>query len=192
MIVGGYFARRVAARPEHLRAPGVRDVCSVSECLSPGAAGWISAWRHNGLGWFNRVDDAWSVVRAADREAYRLFAYRVYPEVFRGRMRVPFEPPADVRPETLPGTFQSMGFDCASRSSDAALGLECSPLSCNEMAAEMPVNEHCLFPTLDAAIAGAERFAIEQPEPGDYYVVEVLEGPRIEPSRSTNAERAST
>lgn len=29
-------------------------------------------------------------------------------------------------------------------------------------------------------------------EPGDYYVVEVLEGPRMDPSRSTNAERAST
>jgi hypothetical protein len=46
------------------------------------------------------------------------------------------------------------------------------------MASEMPVNEHCLFPTLDAAIAGAVRFAAEQPEPGDYYVVEVLEGGR--------------
>ena len=56
----------------------------------------------------------------------------------------------------------------------------------------MPVNEHCLFATLQSAIAGAERFAAEQPEPGDYYVVEVLEGPRIEPSRSTNADRAST
>jgi hypothetical protein len=54
------------------------------------------------------------------------------------------------------------------------------------------VNEHCLFPTFDAAIAGAERFAVEQPEPGDYYVVEVLEGARIEPSLSTNADRAST
>jgi len=56
----------------------------------------------------------------------------------------------------------------------------------------MPVNVHCLFPTLALAIAGAERFAVEQPEPGDYYVVEVLEGARIAPSRSTNADRAST
>jgi hypothetical protein len=43
------------------------------------------------------------------------------------------------------------------------------------MAAEIGTNEYCLFPELDDAIAGAERFAIEQPEPGDYYVVEVLE-----------------
>jgi len=97
-----------------------------------------------------------------------------------------------VRPEPIPETFRSLGFDSASKSAYSALSLECSPLSCNEMGAELPVNEHCLFPTLDAAIAGAERFAVEQPEPGDYYVVEVLEGPMIDPSRSTNADRAST
>ena len=98
-----------------------------------------------------------------------------------------------MQPEPLPAGFTTIGFDSASRSSVSGLSLECSPLSCNGLAAELPVNEHCLFPTLDDAIAGAVRFAVEQPEPGDYYVVEVLEGGvRIEPSRSTNAERAST
>ena len=37
-------------------------------------------------------------------------------------------------------------------------------------------------PGLNEAIASAERFAAEQPEPGDYYVVEMLEGPRHHPS----------
>ena len=192
MILAGYFARRVAPRPDHLRAPGVREVCSVSECMSPGAADWISAWRHNGLGWFNHVAEALSVVPEPQRGEFRLFAYRVYPMVFRARQRSIIDLPADVRPEPIPETFRSLGFDSASKSAYSALSLECSPLSCNEMGAELPVNEHCLFPTLDAAIAGAERFAVEQPEPGDYYVVEVLEGPRIDPSRSTNADRAST
>ena len=40
----------------------------------------------------------------------------------------------------------------------------------------MGANGYCLFDSLEAAIAGAMRFSIEQPEPGDYYVVEVLEG----------------
>ena len=176
MIAGGYFARRVAPRPDHLRAPGVREVCSVSECLSPGADDWISQWRHNGFGWFNSVSDALSVVPAVERAQFRLFAYRLQPEVFRGTGRAPLTPPDDVRPEPLPAGFRTIGFDSASKSSDSGLSLECSPLSCNEMAAELPVNEHCLFPTLEAAIAGAARFAAEQPEPGDYYVVEVLEG----------------
>ena len=192
MIPAGYFARRVKPKPDHLPAPGVREICSVSECISPGADNWIASWRHNSLGWFNSIADAEEVVSASERPGYRLFAYRIHPEVFRGPQRVPLELPGDVRPEPLPAGFATIGFDSASRSDAATLSFECSPLSCNGLASEVSVNEHCLFPTLHAAIAGAERFAVEQPEPGDYYVVEVLEGRRIDPSRSTNADRAST
>jgi hypothetical protein len=194
MIPGGYFARRVMPRPESLHAPGVREICSVSECMSPGAPDWMRQWRHNGFGWFNTVDDALAAVPGEERRQFRLFAYRIHPEVFRGRERMAVTSPADVRPAPLPDGFVSLGYDSASRSSEAGLGLECSPLSCNGLASELTVNEHCLFPTLDAALAGAGRFALEQPEPGDYYVVEVLEVPasRIDPSRSTKAERAST
>jgi hypothetical protein len=192
MLDAGYFLRRIAPKPDHLAVAGVREICSVSECISPGADNWISAWRHNGLGWFNRVTDAVSVVPEAQRREFRLFAYRMHPEVFRRDARAPFSPPGDVAPEPMPDGFRSLGYDSASKSSDAGLSLECSPLSCNGLAAELPVNEHCLFPSLDAAIAGAQRFAAEQPEPGDYYVVEVLEGPSIDSSRPTNAERAST
>jgi hypothetical protein len=71
--------------------------------------------------------------------------------------------------------LRSLGFDCVGKSMYTALGFECSPLSCNEMASEIAANQFCLFTDLDGAIAGAERFAVEQPEPGDYYVVEVLE-----------------
>ena len=192
MIPAGYFARRVKPKPDHLPAPAVREICSVSECISPGADNWIASWRHNSLGWFNSIAEAEKVVPAAERGAYRLFAYRIHPELFRGRHRVPLELPDDVRPDPLPAGFATIGYDCASRSAAATLSFECSPLSCNGLASEMPVNVHCLFPTLALAIAGAERFAVEQPEPGDYYVVEVLEGARIAPSRSTNADRAST
>jgi hypothetical protein len=43
------------------------------------------------------------------------------------------------------------------------------------MAGEIETNEYCLFDSVDAAVAGAIRFSVEQPEPGDYYVIEVLE-----------------
>ena len=162
--------------PGGLRAPGVREICSVSQCISSGPDNWFASWRHNSLGWFNTVADAVRVVPEARRGEYRLFAYRIHPEVFRGRERRPLVVPDDVRPDAAPAGFRSIGFDSASRSSEAGLSLECSPLSCNGLATELPVNEHCLFQTIDDAIAGAIRFAIEQPEPGDYYVVEVLEG----------------
>lgn len=42
------------------------------------------------------------------------------------------------------------------------------------MALVVAVNRHCLIDHLDAAIATATRFSVEEPEPGPYYVVEVL------------------
>ena len=41
-----------------------------------------------------------------------------------------------------------------------------------------PANhEFCLFPSLEAAMAGAERLSRGEAEPGDYYVIEVLQAP---------------
>ena len=176
MIDAGYFSKRILPRPEWLQAPAVREICSVSECMSPGAPNWIERWLHNGLGWFNRRADALVVIPPGCEREYRLFAYRIHPEVFTGRERMPLELPRDVHAEPIPDTFRSLGFDCANRSMPDVLGMECSPLSCNAMAGEFETNEFCLFPALDQAVAGAVRFSVEQPEPGDYYVIEVLEG----------------
>jgi hypothetical protein len=178
MIDAGYFAKRVLARPEWLEAPAVREICSVSECMSPGAPNWIERWLHNELGWFNRREDALAVIPPGCEREYRLFAYRLHPEVFSGLDRIPLVLPRDVRAEPIPDTFRSLGFDCANRSMPDVLGMECSPLSCNAMAAEFAINEFCLFSAFDQAVAGAIRFSVEQPEPGDYYVIEVLEGER--------------
>lgn len=175
MIDAGYFVRQVEPKPEDMDAPGVREICSVSECISSGPENWISLWRHNGLGWFNLISDALRAVPPGHESDFRVFAYRIHPERFTAQGRVPFTVPEDVRPEPITGEFRRLGYDSASRSVEAGIGMECSPLSCNGMAREMRVNEFCLFPELSEAIAGAERFAAEQPEPGDYYVVEVLE-----------------
>jgi hypothetical protein len=175
MVDAGYFAKRIASRPSWLEAAGVVEVCSVSACVSPGPEGWIQRWLHNGLGWYNRAADALGAIPAGAEPVYRLFAYRLHPEVFRRGARVPLRLPDDVRPDPMPASFRRLGFDSVSKSMDASVGFDCSPLSCNRMASEIEVNEHCLFPSLEAALAGADRFAVEQPEPGDYYVVEVLE-----------------
>lgn len=175
MIDAGYFAKRIELAPEWLKAPGVREICSVSHCISTAPPDWVQQWCHNAWGWYDSAADARSVVPRGHEAEYRVFAYRLYPEVFTPGGRVPLAVPRDVRPDPIPETFQRLGFDSVSKFMDSVLGLECSPLSCNSMAAEMATNECCLFPTIDAAVAGADRFAREQPEPGDYYVVEVLE-----------------
>ena len=175
MIDAGFFVKRIEPKPEYLQAAGVREICSVSNCISAGPEDWISFWLHNDLGWFNRIADALRVIPTGHEAEYRLFAYRVYPEVFTGEGRVSLKLAEDVEPEPIGADFTSLGFDSASSSMPSILGFECSPLSCNAMAEEISANEYCLFATLEEALAGAERFAAEQPEPGDYWVIEVLE-----------------
>ncbi len=173
--------------------PTVSEVCSVSECLNRGPENWIDRWLHNELGFFNTRADALAVVPPRARD-FSLFAYRLLCTLARDGQPEGFPVP-DLPIEPLPDSFRSLGFDVVSKHpGDGHVLFECSPLSCNGMAAEIPVNAHCLFSSFEEAVVGAERFAAEQPEPGDYYVVEVLEVPgwRIAPSRSTNADRAST
>jgi hypothetical protein len=175
MLDAGYFAKQVNTNPGWLGEAVVREVCSVSLHVSTNPESWVERWLHNGFGWFNRPADARAVLPPDQAPAFRLFGYRVYPYVFRAGVPYELAVPADVRPDPIPGTFRSLGFDSVSKSMESVLGFECSPLSCNSMAAEMAANEYCLFDSLDEAIAGATRFSVEQPEPGDYYVVEVLE-----------------
>jgi hypothetical protein len=175
VIDAGFFPKIIVTRPDWLKNPAIVEICSVSHCISAAPPDWIEPWRHNDFGWFNRIADAMSVIPAGQAADYRLFGYRLHPEVFSGGARTRFVWPDRVDPEPMPQNFRSLGFDSVSKSMETILGFECSPLSCNSMADEMPANPVCLFPTLDAALAGADRFSREQPEPGDYYVVEVLE-----------------
>lgn len=176
MVDAGYFAKRIAPRPDGLDAPRVREVCSVSNCISDGPEDWLDSWRHNELGWFNSIGDSLNVVPREGYESFRLFAYRIAPQFHRDGGRLATVPPRDVHPEAIPPDFIVRGFDAVSRSADDTL-FEHSPLSCNHVAAELGANECCLFSSLDAALAGADLFSLDEPEPGDYYVIQVLEAP---------------
>jgi hypothetical protein len=117
MIDGGYFRKRIVTRPKEIDAPQVREVCSVSEHISSGPDAWEESWIHNEFGWFNSIPDATRVVPEADRPAYRLFAYRVVPYIFRDGDRIVLEIPANVRPVSIPADFISRRFDAVSKSS---------------------------------------------------------------------------
>jgi hypothetical protein len=114
------------------------------------------------------------VIPRGEDDDFRVFAYRLYAEEFGPDGRSTLRVPANVDPEPIAAGFRSVGFDVFSKSVECGIGAECSPLSCNGLAAEIQVNEYCLVPSLTAALQAAERFAQEQPEPGRYYVAEVL------------------
>jgi hypothetical protein len=170
--LAGYFPKRIVARPAFLDdAPSVIDVCSVSHCIAPPPADWIHHWLHNELAFFDTPELARRVVPESE-DGFTIFCYRLGTVRFNeGRSEVWTWP--EIAPETRAG-YQSIGFDVIGKTDIGILGFEHSPLSCNSMAAEYPANAHCLLNDLAIAVAAAERFSIEQPEPGAYYVAEVL------------------
>ena len=172
--LGGYFPKHIVSRPDWIRAPGVIEVCSVSNCVSAGPEGWVDRWLHNELAWYDSADLARQVVPPGGPQA-RIFAYRLLDIRFAAGREAPWPWPS-VAPLALGAPFRSIGFDAVSKSMDTMLTFECSPLSCNDLARDWGANQHCLLNTMDEALRAAERFSIEQPEPGAYYVVEVLEG----------------
>jgi hypothetical protein len=169
-VLVGYMAKRTArAGPEHKLPPHVREIASVSGCISSGPPKWIERWIHNDLGFFDSPELALSVVPEEERRLYDVYAYKVLPLLFDPPRELEWTPPApEVR--SLPSDFQRLGWDVAGRTSRF---FDCSPLSCNSMGAEVRVNERCLFHEAEDAVAFIRSEKILGCEPGPYAVVEV-------------------
>ena len=166
----GYFPKKRVARPEWLDGTPVGEGCSVSECFAAGPKGWIDHWLHNEWSCFPTVEVARSVVPEGKTD-FQILAYALLPVRFENGKAHDLEISV-VNVEPLPATFRFLGYDVVSRSSSD--GFECSPLSCNSMAQEIAVNDFCLINDIELAVSAARRFSIEQPEPGDYFVVQVF------------------
>lgn len=169
----GYFPKQVVATPDWLEAAGVKEVCSVSECISPGPDGWINHWAHNDTWAFDDEAAAWAVVPdGSSNAAFRMCAYRLFPVQFAGGEQRPFAISSlAVRP--LSDDYRRLGYDVVSRSCGTTF--ECSPLSCNHAANRVKVNAHCLVDDRDEAFRLAALFSRPQEgyEPGPYFIVEV-------------------
>ena len=160
MIDAGYFAKRVAAKPEWLNVSAVHEICSAESLhlLGAGCRGSNLGCTTSSAGSIGHPT-RWPSFERIRRAEFRLFAYRIYPQLFRSGQRHGMLIPPDAHPDPIPASFKSLGFDSVNKSMPSVLGFECSPLSCNSMAGEMRANEYCLFDSLEAAIAGATRFS---------------------------------
>ena len=176
MIDAGYMAKRISSRPDWIKAPGVVDICSVSYCISEAFCDYIGHWKHNGYWLF----DSPAVIRevasaeSIDLAAHGLVYYEVYELQFDEERRAwqPFEPdPAFTTKIEIPAHKQLLGFDVASF--DAQTTPECSPLSCNNLAESIEVNEHCLLPSFEGAKQLLESGAFTHSEPGPFRVFAV-------------------
>lgn len=175
----GYCAKRKLSWEGH-------ELASVSECIAKRPPEWFGRWDFNRATCWNTEEEAWACVPEASKAEFAVFAYRLLPMLF--------EPSGDGRsvsldelfPAELPGLpagpapphYASLGYDVVVRDIVlGTLGFGCSPLSCNGMAKEIPVNQFCLLNEIEDALAAARRFGMEQPEPGPYVIVEVLAPP---------------
>lgn len=183
-ILIGYLPKRIvdtAGGATGLRLPGVEEICSVSECFSKSPPEWEQCWLHNTDTWlFDEPGAAWWVVPEAERERYRLYAYRLLPTLFHESGQDTAHPLPDLKVAPIPRHFTRIGYDAVERHvGDVHEGgcsppdFFCSPLSCNLMAQEYSANRYCLVDDLDTAVTMARDFATGNYEPGPYSVVEV-------------------
>lgn len=188
LVFLGYQARPPAADPGAYGLPMVREVCAVAECLT-GKVHEETVW--TGLNAASCYETP-ALARAAMATPgpHRLFAYRLLPVVY-GRGGGPgamdweefMGSPRSAFPDEPVGGLTPLGFDPVgltparpARDGWAAIMpcWNCSPLTCNGLAAAWPVNPFGLLDRLEDAEAAARAFARDEPEPGPYVIVEVL------------------
>ena len=173
MTPAGYIAKKIHTDTGWLENPVVEDICSVSNCICEVFCDYIPYWKHNGYWLFDSPELVRAVAQeaAVDLSGHPLFYYEVYERQYAGDSGVWQDFGAEPKLETnvrVPAEKQLLGFDVVSFSTGGAP--ECSPLSCNGLAASGEVNHHCLFVTFDAAKAFVESGALKGAEPGPYRI----------------------
>ena len=168
--------RILEKRPDWLQAPDVVDVYSVSDCVNETLALNTPNSPHNGYWMF---DSPTAIVAAAqsnsiDIQGAKLFFYEAHTSELDGDNWLPLSPDASFETHVLiPPTKHLEGFDvvtfCDGPNSH-------SPLSCNSIAAEVRTNQHCLFQTIDEALAALTEGAFDEAEPGPYRIYAVYSG----------------
>jgi hypothetical protein len=169
MIPAGYLYKSVVDAPDSVGAPARADVYSVSGCISSNFADYIPYWRHNGYWLFDspEIIERLAAEHAIDLTGHTLFYYEVLEEQYDEDARawrplpgnLPF--PVDVQ---RPAAKRLEGFDVVTFS--VGTSPECSPLTCNGVAARVGVNSHSLLDTLESARAALESRIFEDSEPG--------------------------
>jgi hypothetical protein len=170
------MAKCVNARPDWLAVDRVADVYSVSSCVSPDFADWVSDWRHNGYWLFDSPDIIRSLAARHDVDlaATTLFYYEVYEQQFDADEHrwAPIAPePSFTTQVVVPAARILEGHDVVTFS--AGTRAECSPLSCSRLAAEIETNAHCLLPTFERASALLEAGRFAHSEPGPFRIFAV-------------------
>lgn len=168
--------KKLASRPDWVKASKVDDIYSVSKCISDDFCDWINFWQHNGYWFFDDLEIIRKIAtdNRIDLASMKPFYYRVYPKQWDADSSkwFTFSPEESFSTDVLEPTAPKVeGFDVVTYSCQTSA--ECSPLSCNSLADALPTNSHCLFETLEMARSALESNSFDRAEPGPYRIVEV-------------------
>ncbi len=187
----GFFPKLTQPADAWLGNESVREVCSVSNCISAGPEDWVNQWQHNELGFYDSESLAQGVAGEAAHR-FDLYAYRLFPvRCLTGAVETFPLDTASTAAQHLPPDYTFLGYDIVTRASSSFF--ECSPLSCNAAAREYPVNQYCLIDDLDVAYKSLLAICAQDVyEPGPYYLFEVHRKKRKKRyTRSLSPDQAS-
>jgi hypothetical protein len=178
MIPVGYMYKKVKVNHAYIPKEHVRDIYSVSSCISSDFTDWIPFWEHNDYWFFDSpaVMESIALKEKISLTGLRLFFYTLHEQHWDEEQKSwsLFSMPSPsgtnvVVPEKTP----SSGFDLVAYQFQNDAG--CSPLSCNHFANTLDVNKHCLLDNWIDAVSILERGTLKQAEPGPYRIVEVFD-----------------
>lgn len=174
MIPAGYLAKRVCKRPKVFKVSHVVDIYSVSNCMNDDFADHIQYWQHNGFWLFDspEIIQTLALEHSLPLEGMSLFYYEVFEKEFDGEHWQSFAPEPSFPTRVIPPSQNQLeGFDVVTFY--GRTNPECSPLSCNSMAGELPTNAHCLFSSFEEAETNLTNGVFEDCEPGPYQIFAV-------------------
>lgn len=168
------MAKRVCRTADWLKASGVTDIYSVSGCISKEFGDYVGYWKHNGYWFFNSPEIIEDLARknGISLQGTSFFYYEAYEMEFDGKQWHPYAPePSFETHVVIPADKRLEGFDVVTFSRRTSP--ECSPLSCNYLAKEIPTNAHCLLARFDDAKTRLENGGFNNSEPGPYRIFAV-------------------
>jgi hypothetical protein len=174
MMPVGYMAKRVCKTPECFRTPAVVDIFSVSACVNDDFADYINFWKHNGFWLFDSPAIICEVAQenSIDLSGTSLFYYEAHEMEFDGQEWRAFGPEQSIATNVaVPSQKTQEGFDVVTFS--VGNSPECSPLSCNGLAEDIPTNAHCLLESLELAESCLNSGRFAKGEPGPYRIFAV-------------------
>jgi hypothetical protein len=184
MIPVGYMAKCVTLKPDWLESAGVKWIHSISNHVSTDFCEYIQYWKHNGFWLFDSPDLIRDIAatEAVDLSRSKFFYYEAYEQEYDEDTHAwnGFDPEQSFTTEVvIPQSKELLGFDVVTFSCHTSP--ECSPLACNSLANQIPVNQYCLMESFEQAKQALEAGWFDHSEPGPFRIFAVYALPQAWP-----------